>query len=78
LFVASSLVSPMRGTLTSLERRADLAGGKIIKFGLESKRSVGDSSTEKFRDNLVAALREMRKVCAEGQVPASEAATAKL
>ncbi|GAA6014251.1 hypothetical protein JCM10207_006147 [Rhodosporidiobolus poonsookiae] len=49
-----------------------LAGDKVIKFGIESKVSCAETSTDKFRSNLIEALREMRKVCEEGQ-PAVEA-----
>ncbi|GAA5861326.1 hypothetical protein JCM8547_006092 [Rhodosporidiobolus lusitaniae] len=47
-----------------------LAGDKVIKFGIESKRSDPTTSTAVFRSKLVEALREMRKVCEEGQPPA--------
>ncbi|GAA6034359.1 hypothetical protein JCM8097_002687 [Rhodosporidiobolus ruineniae] len=50
-----------------------LAGDKVIKFGIESKISDPSTSTETFRANLVEALREMRRVCEEGQ-PVVEAA----
>jgi carnitine O-acetyltransferase len=45
-----------------------LAGNKIIKFGIESKRSCPETSTLKFRSNLIEALREMREVCEKGQI----------
>ncbi|GAA6058072.1 hypothetical protein JCM3770_002247 [Rhodotorula araucariae] len=46
-----------------------LAGDKVIKFGIESKVSCPETSTETFRQNLVEALREMRHACEEGQPP---------
>ncbi|BGP38767.1 hypothetical protein JCM10449v2_002704 [Rhodotorula kratochvilovae] len=50
-----------------------LAGSEVIKFGIESKVSCAETSTETFRQNLVEALREMRQVCEEGQPPAPPA-----
>ncbi|GAA97179.1 hypothetical protein E5Q_03855 [Mixia osmundae IAM 14324] len=47
-----------------------LAGNKIIKFGIESKKSCPTTSTHKFRTALAEALREMRAVCEEA-APAS-------
>lgn len=52
----------------------DLAGNQIIKFGIESKHSCAETSTEVFRSNLVEALREMKAVCEQGQVPEQQAA----
>lgn len=63
--------------LTPLLRLADLAGNQVIKFGIESKRSCPETSTEVFRNNLVEALREMRDICERGQ-PAGEEGKAKL
>ncbi|BGP14742.1 hypothetical protein JCM10213v2_002693 [Rhodosporidiobolus nylandii] len=54
-----------------------LAGDKVIKFGIESKVSCPTTSTETFRANLVEAMREMRKVCEEGQPLATEGDAAK-
>ncbi|GAA5969747.1 hypothetical protein JCM11641_008027 [Rhodosporidiobolus odoratus] len=54
-----------------------LAGDKIIKFGIESKVSCPETSTETFRTNLVEAMREMRKVCEEGQLSAGAEGEAK-
>lgn len=34
---------------------------------MESKRSSKVSSTEKFRLELIKAMRDMRKICEEGQ-----------
>jgi carnitine O-acetyltransferase len=45
----------------------DLAGAKIIKFGIESKWSSKVSSTHKFRLAIVEAMRDMRKICEHGQ-----------
>ncbi|GJN87551.1 hypothetical protein Rhopal_000505-T1 [Rhodotorula paludigena] len=50
-----------------------LAGDKLVKFGIESKRSCESTSTDVFRSNLVDALREMRVACEEGQPPAPAA-----
>lgn len=49
---------------------ADLAGDKVVKFGIESKVSCPETSTDAFRRNLTEALREMRTACEEGQPPA--------
>lgn len=46
--------------------RADLAGGKLLKFGLESKYSHGETSTTVFAHNLAKALRLMKHVCEHG------------
>lgn len=46
---------------------ADLAGLKIIKFGMESKWSSKETSTQKFRIALIEAMREMRRICEQGQ-----------
>ncbi|GAA6010965.1 hypothetical protein JCM11491_005885 [Sporobolomyces phaffii] len=48
-----------------------LAGDKLVKFGIESKVSNPETSTETFRQNLVEALREMREVCEKGIPPAA-------
>ena len=65
------LRSPRRVMLTNgiaTDRsRADLAGNKVIKFGIESKHSEPSTSTAMFRDKLCEALREMRIVCEQGQ-----------
>lgn len=45
-----------------------LTGRNVLKFGIESKRSCETTSTERFRRNLVEALREMRMICEVGQV----------
>lgn len=55
------------------ESLLDLAGSKVVKFGIESKRSCEATSTEVFRSNLIEAMREMKKVCEEGQVVPLEA-----
>lgn len=59
---------PPRGDLSlpSCQSIEDLAGGKVVKFGIESKRSCPTTSTEKFRGKIVEALREMREVCEKG------------
>lgn len=43
-----------------------LAGGKLLKFGLESKRSTPTTSTTKFAQNVVKALRLMRDITEKG------------
>ncbi|BGP23577.1 hypothetical protein JCM10295v2_002476 [Rhodotorula toruloides] len=56
-----------------------LAGDQVIKFGIESKVSCPETSTAVFRQNLVEAMREMRKACEDGLAAASvEEAKAKL
>ena len=49
---------------------SDLAGADLIKFGIESKRSCGESSTEAFIDAIALALHDMRDVCVGGSNPA--------
>lgn len=51
--------------------RTDLAGGKVIKFGIESKHSDPKVSTDKFREFVTEAMRDMRTVCEKGQGQAS-------
>ncbi|BGP54530.1 hypothetical protein JCM8202v2_002115 [Rhodotorula sphaerocarpa] len=46
-----------------------LAGDKVIKFGIESKVSCPETSTDVFRQNLIEAMREMRAACEQGQPP---------
>lgn len=41
----------------------DLAGGNMLKFGIESKRSSQFTSTDRFKQHLTTALLEMRDVC---------------
>lgn len=57
---------------------ADLAGAKIIKFGIESKWSSKVSSTHNFRLEIIKAMRDMRKICEHGQDSSTDAATGKL
>lgn len=69
--VTESTVSPTLHSLYGVfidVACADLAGGKVIKFGIELKRSCAETSTETFRKHLVEAMREMRIVCEQGQV----------
>ncbi|WVR07972.1 hypothetical protein IAU60_005015 [Kwoniella sp. DSM 27419] len=40
-----------------------LAGPHLVKFGIESKFSCDKVSTQRFKHNIVAALRDMRAVC---------------
>ena len=49
---------------------SDLAGTDLIKFGIESKRSCGETSTEAFIDAIALALHDMRDVCVGGSLPA--------
>ncbi|GAA5932375.1 choline/carnitine O-acyltransferase [Sporobolomyces koalae] len=55
-----------------------LAGDKLVKFGIESKVSNPETSTETFRKNLVEALREMREVCEKGIPPPADGEKPKL
>lgn len=64
----------MQRSFTDRLGLADLAGNQVIKFGLESKRSCAETSTEVFRNNLIEAMRDMRAVCEQGQVPEAPAA----
>lgn len=52
--------------------RPDLAGDKVIKFGIESKVSCPETSTDVFRQNVVEAMREMRAMCEQGQLPQAD------
>ena len=45
----------------------DLAGAKVIKFGIESKWSSKVASTHKLRLEIIKAMRDMRAICEEGQ-----------
>ena len=47
----------------------DLAGPNLIKFGIESKRSCKETSTEAFIDGIALALHDMQDVCVEGPSP---------
>ena len=49
---------------------SDLAGTDLIKFGIESKRSCGETCTEAFIDAIALALHDMRDVCVGGSNPA--------
>nr|XP_019043447.1 carnitine acetyltransferase [Kwoniella bestiolae CBS 10118]OCF22377.1 carnitine acetyltransferase [Kwoniella bestiolae CBS 10118] len=40
-----------------------LAGPYLVKFGIESKFSCDKTSTQRFKHNIVQALRDMRRVC---------------
>ncbi|ODN84949.1 hypothetical protein L202_00794 [Cryptococcus amylolentus CBS 6039] len=40
-----------------------LAGPHLIKFGIESKFSCDKTSTQRFKHNIVQALRDMRELC---------------
>ena len=42
----------------------------MIKFGIESKRSCGETSTEAFIDAIALALHDMRDVCVGESKPA--------
>ncbi|KIM26272.1 hypothetical protein M408DRAFT_330655 [Serendipita vermifera MAFF 305830] len=43
-----------------------LAGARILKFGIESKRSCATTSTRAFKMALVNSLQRMRETCEEG------------
>ncbi|EJU04961.1 acyltransferase ChoActase/COT/CPT [Dacryopinax primogenitus] len=43
-----------------------LAGGDLIKFGVESKICAPNTNTQRFKRHLVDSLREMKQVCEEG------------
>jgi len=47
----------------------DLAGPDLIKFGIESKKSCKETSTEAFIDAIDLALHDMRDICVEGPSP---------
>jgi len=53
-----------------------LAGPDLIKFGIESKRSCEETSTEGFIDAVALALHDMRDICEQG--PNSTQVTARL
>lgn len=38
----------------------------MIKFGIESKKSCKETSTEAFIDAVALALHDMRDICVEG------------
>lgn len=44
----------------------DLAGPDMIKFGIESKRSCEETSTQRFGEAVGRALESMRVICLEG------------
>lgn len=44
----------------------DLAGPDLIKFGIESKKSCKETSTEGFTDAIALALHDMRDICEQG------------
>ncbi|CAO1613351.1 unnamed protein product [Parajaminaea phylloscopi] len=50
-----------------------LAGGSLLKFGIESKHSGKTTSTTEFAKQIVEALRFMRQVCEE-EAPKDDAA----
>jgi hypothetical protein len=58
-----SIVSLLVNPSTLLTISIDLAGANILKFGIESKRSSKVTSTDRFKQYLTSALREMRDVC---------------
>ncbi|WVQ95947.1 hypothetical protein IAU59_003046 [Kwoniella sp. CBS 9459] len=49
-----------------------LAGQYLVKFGIESKYSCDKTSTQRFKHNVVQALRDMRRIC-EAQTEKVEA-----
>lgn len=44
----------------------DLAGPDLIKFGIESKKSCEETSTEGFISAIALALHDMRDICVGG------------
>jgi len=46
----------------------DTAGPEVIKFGIESKKSCQETSTEALIDATALALQEMRDVCASANL----------
>lgn len=58
-----SIVSLSLNSSAILTMSVDLAGGSILKFGIESKRSSQLTSTDRFKQHLTRALLEMRDVC---------------
>lgn len=44
----------------------DLAGPDLIKFGIESKKSCKETSTEAFINAVALALHDMRDIFMEG------------
>ncbi|KAK0520037.1 hypothetical protein OC834_007181 [Tilletia horrida] len=53
-----------------------LAGGKLLKFGIESKHHDRTTSTTKFMTAVIEALREMKAICEQGRPPAAAAPAA--
>jgi len=51
-----------------------LAGGKLLKFGIESKHHDGTTSTTKLMSAIVDSLREVKAICEQGRPPAPAAA----
>ena len=44
----------------------DMAGPELIKFGVESKKSCKETSTETLIDAIALALKDMRDICVKG------------
>ena len=44
----------------------DTAGPELIKFGIESKKSWKETSTEAFINAVALALKDMRDICVKG------------
>lgn len=55
-------------SLSNFDLESDLAGAKVIKFGIESKWSSKETSTHRFRLAIIDAMRDMRRICEEGRV----------
>ena len=53
----------------------DLAGPDIIKFGIESKVSCPETSSDDFWDAISSALQQMRSVIQDHPECASESGT---
>jgi len=43
-----------------------MAGPELIKFGIESKKSWKETSTEAFIDAVALALKDMGDICVKG------------
>ena len=56
--------SHANGVYLRLFFHQDTAGPGVIKFGIESKKSRKETSTEALIDAIALALQEMRDVCA--------------
>ena len=68
IFDAKNLwASDANGMCLCLLCRQDLAGSELMKFGIESKKSCEETSTEALIDAIALALQDMRDICVKGQ-----------